>query len=122
MSRKKLALCLCCGALLTVSGFAADTRAIKIGAIFAVTGPAANLGLPESRTLQMLVDQANASGGILGSRIELILRDSQGSTEKAVSFAKQLVEENQVLAIIGPTTSGESMALKGYADENEQIL
>ncbi len=95
---------------------------IRIGAILAVTGPAANLGLPESRTLQMLVNDANAAGGILGRKIELIVKDSQGSTEKAVSFAKQLVEENEVLAIIGPSTSGESMALKGYADQNEQIL
>jgi len=103
-----------------IPAFAAD--AIRIGAIFAVTGPAANLGLPESRTLQMLVDDTNAAGGILGRKIELIVKDSQGSTEKAVSFAKQLVEENGVLAIIGPSTSGESMALKGYADQNEQIL
>ena len=83
------AICLVLAASVSLPAFAADP--IRIGAIFAVTGPAANLGLPESRTLQMLVDQANASGGILGSRIELILRDSQGSTEKAVSFAKQLV-------------------------------
>ena len=70
----------------------------------------------------MLVDDVNASGGILGRKIELIIKDSQGNAEKAVSFAKQLVEERPVLAIIGPTTSGESMALKGYADQNEQIL
>ncbi|MGA2641863.1 MAG: ABC transporter substrate-binding protein [Spirochaetia bacterium] len=114
------AVCLVLAASVSLPAFAADP--IRIGAILAVTGPAANLGLPESRTLQMLVDEVNASGGILGSRIELILRDSQGNTEKAVSFAKQLVEESQVLAIIGPTTSGESMALKGYADQNEQIL
>ena len=107
-------------ASVSLPAFAADP--IRIGAIFAVTGPAANLGLPESRTLQMLVDDANASGGILGRQIELIVKDSQGNAEKAVSFAKQLVEESQVLAIIGPTTSGESMALKGYADQNEQIL
>ena len=105
-----------------VLGATVSAEPIRIGAIFAVTGPAANLGLPESRTLQMLVDEANSSGGILGRKIELIVKDSQGNTEKAVSFAKQLVEESQVLAIIGPTTSGESMALKGYADQNEQIL
>jgi len=103
-----------------IPALAADP--IRIGAIFAVTGPAANLGLPESRTLQMLVDDTNASGGILGRKIELIVKDSQGSTEKAVSFAKQLVEEDGVLAIIGPSTTGESMALKGYSDQNEQIL
>jgi branched-chain amino acid transport system substrate-binding protein len=101
---------------------ALSAEPVRIGAIFAVTGPAANLGLPEARTLQMLVDDANAAGGILGRKVELLVKDSQGSAEKAVSFAKQLVEENAVLAIIGPSTSGESMALKGYADQNEQIL
>ncbi len=121
MSRKVIALaCLVLSASLAAPAFAADP--IRIGAIFAITGPAANLGLPESRTLQMLVDDANAGGGIAGRRIELFMRDSQGNTEKAVSFAKQLVEESQVLAIIGPSTSGESMALKGYAEQNEQIL
>jgi branched-chain amino acid transport system substrate-binding protein len=115
-----LALAMALAASVALPAYAADP--IRIGAIFAVTGPAANLGLPEARTLQMLVDDANASGGILGRKIELIIKDSQGNTEKAVSFAKQLVEESQVLAIVGPTTSGESMALKGYADQNEQIL
>ena len=122
MSRKKLVLCLGLSAILTASGFAADTGAIRIGAIFAITGPAANLGLPESRTLQMLVDDANAAGGIAGKKIELSMKDSQGNAEKALSFAKQLVEEQEVLAIIGPSTTGESMKLKGYCDENQTIL
>ncbi len=100
----------------------AGAESVRIGAILAVTGPAANLGLPEARTLQMLAEDANAAGGILGRRVELVIKDSQGSTEKAVSFARQLVEEAGVLAIIGPSTSGESMALKGFAEQNEQIL
>jgi len=102
--------------------FAADANTIKIGAILAVTGPGANLGLPESKTLEMLVDDANAAGGILGKKIELVIKDSQYNAEKAISFAKQLVEEEQVLAIIGPSGSGESMKVKGYCDENETIL
>lgn len=114
------------GLVLAVLGaagaWAADTEAVRIGAILAITGPAANLGLPESRTLQMLVDDANGAGGIAGRKVELVIKDSQGSAEKAISFAKQLVEEERVLAIIGPTTSGESMKLKGYADENQTIM
>jgi branched-chain amino acid transport system substrate-binding protein len=102
--------------------FAADTAAIRLGAILAITGPAANLGLPESRTLQMLVDDANAAGGINGRKIELIVRDSQGNAEKAISFAKQLIEEENVLAILGPSTSGESMKLKSLCDESQTIL
>jgi branched-chain amino acid transport system substrate-binding protein len=102
--------------------FAADTGTVKIGAIFAATGPNANLGTPEARTLQMRVDEANRTGGLAGRKVELILKDSQGSAEKAVSFAKQLIEEDDVLAIIGPSTSGESMKLKGLCDEAGTIL
>ena len=103
------------------AAFAADT-VVKIGAILAVTGPAAYLGGPEARTLETLVADTNKAGGILGRQVQLIVKDSQGSAEKAVSFAKQLVEEDEVLAIIGPSTSGESMSLKGYCDQNETIL
>ena len=90
--------------------FAAE--AIKIGAIFAVTGPAAYLGAPEEKTARMVVEEMNRSGGILGRQVQLIVKDSGASAEKAISFAKQLIDEDEVVAIIGPTTSGESMAIK----------
>ena len=106
--------------LSVLPGFGAE--AVKIGAIFSITGGNANLGLPESRTLQMLVDAANAAGGIAGRPVKLIMKDSQGDAEKATSFAKQLIDEEQVLAIIGPSTSGESMKLKGLCDDAETIL
>ena len=101
---------------------AADQSTVRIGAILAVTGPNANLGTPEARTLQMLADQANAAGGISGRKVQIIVKDSQGSAERAVSFAKQLIEEEDVLAIIGPSTTGESMKLKGLCDDSEVIL
>jgi branched-chain amino acid transport system substrate-binding protein len=95
---------------------------IKIGAIFAVTGPAAFLGAPEQKTAQMLVDEINAKGGLNGQKLVLIVKDSQGSPEKAVSFAKQLIEEEQVFAIIGPSTSGETMQIKNICDASKTIL
>ena len=104
------------------SGWASDPDTVRLGAILAVTGPNANLGTPEARTLQMMVEKVNASGGLSGKKVELLLRDSQGSPEKAISFAKQLIEEEQVLAIIGPSTSGESMKLKGLCNDSQTIL
>ena len=100
----------------------AHAEVIKVGAIFAVTGGAAFLGGPEARTAQMVVDKVNAAGGINGDTIELIVKDSGGSSEKAISFAKQLIEEEQVLAIIGPSTSGESMKIKKIAEEGKTVL
>jgi branched-chain amino acid transport system substrate-binding protein len=95
---------------------------IKVGAILAVTGGASFLGAPESKTLEMMVEETNAAGGIDGHPVELIIKDSQASAEKAISFAKQLIEEEQVLAIIGPSTSGESMAIKDICEEANMIL
>ena len=97
------------------SASAADP--IKIGAIFGVTGPAAYLGAPEEKTVRMLVDDINKSGGLLGRQVQLIIKDSGASSEKAISFAKQLIDEEGVVAIIGPTTSGESMAIKDICDK-----
>lgn len=95
---------------------------IRVGAILAVTGPASFLGGPESRTLEMLAGEVNAKGGINGHKVELFIMDSGANPEKAVSFAKQLIEEKKVLAILGPSTSGETMKIKGIAEEGKTIL
>ncbi len=116
-------ICLVATHLLGQEKPAQDTgKVIKIGAIFSVTGPAAFLGAPEEKTVQMLQDKINAEGGVNGYKLQVIVKDSAGSPEKAVSFAKQLIEEDKVLAIIGPSTSGETMQIKSLCEENKVIL
>jgi branched-chain amino acid transport system substrate-binding protein len=117
---KLVAVAACVIALSASLVLAADS--IKVGAILAVTGPASFLGAPEARTLEMLTEEINAKGGINGTKIELIIKDSGASPEKAVSFAKQLIDEEKVFAIIGPSTSGETMAIKNIAEEGKTIL
>jgi branched-chain amino acid transport system substrate-binding protein len=95
---------------------------LKIGALLSVTGPAAFLGAPEARTLEMLAEQVNARGGVAGHKVRLIVKDTGGSPEKAVSFARQLIDEEKVFAILGPSTSGETMAVKGIAEEAKTLL
>lgn len=109
-------------AALCFAGQAMAKESIKVGAILSVTGPAANLGGPEARTLQMLVDEAKRKGGLSGHPIELLVKDSGGSPEKAISLAKKLIEEDKVFAIIGPSTSGESLKIKGLAEESKTLL
>jgi branched-chain amino acid transport system substrate-binding protein len=113
-------LALLASALLAPQALAEDT--IKVGAILAVTGPASFLGSPEAKTLEMMVADINAKGGIGGKKVVLIIKDSGASSEKAISFAKQLIEEEKVLAIIGPSTSGETMAIKALAEESKTPL
>ena len=100
----------------------AKAGTIKIGAILAVTGGASFLGGPESRTLKMMVEDINAKGGINGNKIDLIIKDSGANPEKAISFTKQLIEEDKVFAIIGPSTSGETMKIKNIVEEAKMIL
>lgn len=84
---------------------------IRIGGLFAVTGPASFLGEPEKNTLEMLVKDVNAKGGIKGARVELFVYDTQGDATKAVQLATKLIRNDKVVAIIGPSTTGESMAV-----------
>lgn len=83
----------------------------KIGAVFAVTGNNAPLGTPEKQTVEMMVDQINAKGGINGHKLEVVIYDTKSDTTECVNLVKKLIEQDKVLAIIGPSSSGESMAL-----------
>ena len=95
--------------LACVPAFAAST--IKIGALFAISGPAAFLGEPERNSAQMVVDEINKAGGIKGRKLELIVYDTSGDATKAKQLVNKLIKNDNVVAIIGPSTTGESMAI-----------
>jgi branched-chain amino acid transport system substrate-binding protein len=107
-----------CILLLSVTAaMAAGT--IKIGGLFAVTGPASFLGEPEKKTLEMLVNDANAKGGINGMKLEAVIYDTGGDATKAVQLATKLIKDDKVTAIIGPSTTGESMAVIPLAEKEK---
>ena len=93
---------------------------IKIGALFAVTGPAAFLGEPERNSAKMVIDEINKAGGVKGRKLELVVYDTAGDATKAVQLATKLIKDDKVVAIIGPSTTGETMAVIPVA-EREQI-
>lgn len=91
------------------SAFSATT--IKIGGLFAVTGPASFLGEPERNTAQMVIDGINKAGGVKGHKLQLVAYDTTGDATKAVQLANKLIKNDKVAAIVGPSTTGESMAV-----------
>ena len=100
--------------------FAAPALAeIRIGASISATGPAAFLGDPEMKTLEMLVEDLNAKGGINGEEITLVAYDDGGDPNKARTFATRLIEDDEVVAIIGGTTTGTSMSILSVAEDAE---
>lgn len=106
--------------LLSTVAFAAAP--IRIGALFAVTGPAAFLGEPERNTAQMVVDEINKAGGVKGHKLELIAYDTGGDATKAVQLATKLIKNDNVAAIIGPSTTGESMAVISVVEKEHVPL
>jgi branched-chain amino acid transport system substrate-binding protein len=98
--------------LLFISSFALlNAGTIKIGAIVAATGPASFIGDPELKTLQHYINKINASGGVNGDKLKLIHYDTGANPKKAVTFVKRLINQDKVVAIIGPSTTGETMAI-----------
>ncbi|MEP9375597.1 ABC transporter substrate-binding protein [Aquabacter sp. CN5-332] len=96
-------------AFISTSAFAADP--VKIGSVLSATGPAAFLGDPEAKTLKLYVEELNKKGGLLGRPVELVLYDDGGDANKARTFATRLVEDDKVIAMVGGTTTGTTMAM-----------
>ena len=90
---------------------AAAAEPIRIGSVLSVSGPAAFLGDPELKTLQLYVEKINAEGGVLGRKLELVHYDDGSDAAKANSFTKRLIESDKVDVLIGGTTTGATMAM-----------
>lgn len=98
------------GVALSAVGPASGQEPIRIGAFLSVTGPAAFLGDPEQKTLEMYTERINASGGVAGRKLQLVVYDDGGDAEKARTFTKRLIEQDKVDVIVGGSTTGTTMA------------
>jgi branched-chain amino acid transport system substrate-binding protein len=113
-SIKKLAA----GAVLILGAFSAfAAEPIKIGSVLSVTGPAAFLGDPELKTLQLYVADINKKGGVLGRQLELVHYDDGSDAGKANGFTKRLIEDDKVDILVGGTTTGATMSAAPLVDK-----
>ncbi|MFL5216074.1 MAG: ABC transporter substrate-binding protein [Microvirga sp.] len=90
---------------------------LKIGSVLSVTGPAAFLGEPEEKTIKMYVEKVNAEGGINGKKLELVVYDDGADANKARTFATRLVEDDKVIAMVGGSITGTSLAMLPVFEE-----
>ncbi len=104
-------------------GYAVDEATaeepIKIGAFFDLSGPAAFIGTPTKLVAEMVVEKINKEGGINGRPLALVVGDTEGDPTRALMVAKRLVEQEKVVALIGPTRTGTGMAVKKYLEEKQ---
>jgi branched-chain amino acid transport system substrate-binding protein len=111
MNKRKLIKLAAATLLAASTGVFAQGGEIKVGAVLSVTGPAAFLGEPELKTLQLYVERINASGGVLGRKLALVHYDDGSEAAKANGFGKRLLESDKVDIIIGGTTTGATMSI-----------
>jgi branched-chain amino acid transport system substrate-binding protein len=89
----------------------AQSEAIRIGWLAALTGPSSAPAIGFNRGVLYAVDAINAAGGVKGRKVEIITRDTQGDPTKAVNATQEMISQLKVHAVWGPTNSGESLAV-----------
>jgi branched-chain amino acid transport system substrate-binding protein len=95
---------------------------IKIGVIADQTGPLSPMGGAQANTAILVVDEINASGGVLGRQLELILEDSATDDAQAAAKASKLVHDDHVDVLLGGIFSSTREAIKGPAVEESETL
>jgi branched-chain amino acid transport system substrate-binding protein len=107
---------------LAVPMTASAQKPIKVGMPIPLSGPPALFGDPASKGAQMYVDELNAKGGVLGRKIELIVRDSKADANEAVRQARELILKDNVDFLVGTLTSAEGPAVSVVAKENKIVF
>src|SRR5499425_2046512 len=96
--------------------------ALILGMLLPLSGPPALFGDPASKGAQMYVDEVNAKGGVLGRKIELIIRDSKADANEAVRIAREMILKENVDFLVGTLTSAEGPAVSVVAKENKIVF
>ena len=110
-------------ALILAVPLAADAqKPIKVGMPIPLSGPPALFGDPASKGAMMYVEEVNAKGGVLGRKIELIVRDSKADANEAVRQARELILKDNVDFLVGTLTSAEGPAVSVVAKENKIVF
>ncbi|BAF60461.1 ABC-type branched-chain amino acid transport systems, periplasmic component [Pelotomaculum thermopropionicum SI] len=95
---------------------------IKIGVVATLSGDGADYGVSIKRGLETARDRINGAGGINGRKISLVIEDSHGDKNEAINAVQKLINRDRVLAIIGPTNSGEMFAAGPVADKAGVVI
>ncbi|MEN8742337.1 MAG: ABC transporter substrate-binding protein [Phaeobacter gallaeciensis] len=109
-------LSVCTAAFLATGVLAESGEPIKLGAPLILSGPGAFAGEASKRTIDLLLEEVNAGGGVDGRPVEMVYYDTEGKPDVAVRVVNRLVKSDQVDAVLGPIASWEAVAVKQVLD------
>ena len=122
MNLGKLTASLAVACIALAAGSAVAQKAIRIGYPVILSGPGALIGEPSLKGAQMYVEEINAKGGVLGRKLELVVRDTKGNADEAVRIARDLILRENVDFLVGTLTSAEGPAVSPVAKENKVVF
>jgi branched-chain amino acid transport system substrate-binding protein len=122
MSRIRAVLAITSAVLFSLPQAGRAENTIKIGFPMVQSGPASLVGVPTTVGAQMAVEEINAKGGVLGRKLELIVRDTKGTADEAVRVSRELILRDNVDFLVGTSTSAEGPAVSTIAKENKIVL
>jgi branched-chain amino acid transport system substrate-binding protein len=88
---------------------------IKVGAVFAISGPASIYGRDSDQALRLLIGDKGAA--ITGHPVALTIYDDEGNSAKSAQLFRRLVENEDVHVVIGPSITGTALAVKPLANQ-----
>ncbi|HML35530.1 MULTISPECIES: ABC transporter substrate-binding protein [Sporomusa] len=97
----------------------ADSKVIKIGGNYELTGGIANFGTQTSNGIKLAFKEANAAGGVLGKQITLILADNKSEPAEAANAITKLITQDKVVTVLGPVSSSNVLATLQIAEDHK---
>ncbi|MGI4954977.1 MAG: ABC transporter substrate-binding protein [Janthinobacterium lividum] len=117
MRRRFATMLLAAVALSPLAGLTTPAAAqIKIGVTISTTGPAASLGVPQRNSIALMPNE------VAGQKVEWIVLDDGSDSTKAVANARKMIDESNIDALIGSSTTPASLALIDVAAEKKLPL
>ena len=96
-----------------------EPATIKIGVYGPFSGGSAPMGVSMKNGIRLAADEINAAGGLLGKKIELVERDDEAKNEKGGQVVQELLNKENVVAILGPVNTGVAEASTKYSNEKK---
>lgn len=100
-------------------GAKTESKDIKIGGNFEMTGNIANFGNQTVNGIKLAFKEANASGGVLGKQINFIIADNKSEPSEATNAITKLITQDKVVAVLGPVSSSNVLATLQVAEDNK---
>lgn len=97
----------------------ADTKDIKIGGNYEMTGGIANFGTQTTNGIKLAFKEANAAGGVLGKQLTFIIADNKSEPAEAANAITKLITQDKVVAVLGPVSSSNVLATLQIAQDNK---